>query len=180
MAITSDNKMIYIIGDIRGYTPAISSLISMMRYVRIVTLGVARDLSTEQLDYLHDEQSNSIAMLLFHIATVDKWYQNETFEGRFGFNDKESDFWKKGLLNVREESLLIKGNNFNYYKDLLNEVRKETFLQLQKRDDRWLKGDILIGGDECPMNNWFKWFHVFEDEINHRGQMSWLKKRLPK
>ena len=30
-----------------------------------------------------------------------------------------------------------------------------------------------------PANNYFKWFHVFEDEINHRGQIRWLCKRLP-
>jgi hypothetical protein len=23
------------------------------------------------------------------------------------------------------------------------------------------------------------WFHVAEDEINHRGQMRWLRARLP-
>ena len=22
-----------------------------------------------------------------------------------------------------------------------------------------------------PANNYFKWFHVFEDELNHRGQI---------
>jgi hypothetical protein len=30
-----------------------------------------------------------------------------------------------------------------------------------------------------PANNHFKWFHVFEDEINHRGQIRWLRARLP-
>lgn len=26
-------------------------------------------------------------------------------------------------------------------------------------------------------NNYFKWFHVFEDELNHRGQIRWLRIR---
>jgi uncharacterized damage-inducible protein DinB len=30
-----------------------------------------------------------------------------------------------------------------------------------------------------PASNYFKWFHVFEDELNHRGQIRWLRRRLP-
>jgi hypothetical protein len=28
------------------------------------------------------------------------------------------------------------------------------------------------------MNAHFAWFHTAEDEVNHRGQMRWLRKRL--
>lgn len=28
-----------------------------------------------------------------------------------------------------------------------------------------------------PSNNNFMWFHVFEDALNHRGQIRWLRKR---
>jgi hypothetical protein len=27
------------------------------------------------------------------------------------------------------------------------------------------------------LNNYFKWFHVFGHEINHRGQIRWLRAR---
>jgi len=27
--------------------------------------------------------------------------------------------------------------------------------------------------------NIWKWFHVYEDEISHRGEISWLKSRIP-
>jgi len=30
------------------------------------------------------------------------------------------------------------------------------------------------------MNAHFAWFHVAEDEINHRGQIRWLRARLSK
>jgi len=29
------------------------------------------------------------------------------------------------------------------------------------------------------MNAHWAWFHVAEDEISHRGQIHWLRKRLP-
>lgn len=180
MPIQFNNKRICMIEGIEGFTPSISSLISMMRYARNVTLGVTKGLSTQQLDFLQDENSNSIGMLLFHIAATEKWYQNYTFENREGFNNAESGFWEKGSFEDREKTLTIKGNNLDYYRELLKNVREETYLQFQKRDDFWLKSEINIEGNDFPENNWFRWFHVFEDEINHRGQISWLRKRLPK
>ena len=180
MALNFDDTRLCVIGDIDGFTPAISSLVSMMRYARKTTLDAAKNLSVEQLDYLHDKQSNSIAMLLFHIAAVDKLYQNAIFEGRINFNAEESALWQKGLLENRDEALKIRGNDFNYYKELLADVREKTFVQLQEKDDDWLKKEFYDDMFKCTVNNWFYWFHVCEDEINHRGQISWLKKRLPK
>ena len=29
------------------------------------------------------------------------------------------------------------------------------------------------------INAHWAWFHVAEDEVNHRGQMRWLRARLP-
>ncbi len=180
MAINFDDKRICVIGEISGFTPAIGSLVSMMRYARNITLGITKDLSVEQLGYLHDEQGNSIGMLLFHIAAVDKLYQNAIFEGRIDFNAGESAFWQKGLLENRDEALKIRGNDYDYYKELLADVRNKTFIHLQNKDDDWLKKEFYDDIFKCTVNNWFYWFHVCEDEINHRGQISWLKKRLPK
>jgi uncharacterized damage-inducible protein DinB len=30
------------------------------------------------------------------------------------------------------------------------------------------------------VNNYFKWFHVVGHEINHRGQIRWLRSRATK
>jgi len=27
-------------------------------------------------------------------------------------------------------------------------------------------------------NNYWQWYHVYEDEINHRGEMSWRLSRM--
>ena len=42
--------------------------------------------------------------------------------------------------------------------------------------DAWLDAQTPFWGGK-PANNYFKWFHVFEDELNHRGQIRWLRKR---
>ncbi len=30
----------------------------------------------------------------------------------------------------------------------------------------------------CSQNNYWQWYHVYEDEINHRGEMSWRLSRM--
>lgn len=55
-----------------------------------------------------------------------------------------------------------------------------TLLHFAQQDDAWLETPApfdLVGGR--PANNHFKWFHVAEDELNHRGQIRWLRRRLP-
>src|SRR5260221_13255210 len=43
------------------------------------------------------------------------------------------------------------------------------------RDDEWLERPLIAAP---AMNAHFAWFHTAEDEINHRGQIRWLRKRL--
>jgi hypothetical protein len=102
---------------------------------------------------LHDPQSNTIGTLLGHIAAIEIAYQVDTFERR-GLTPRERQRWG-ALLDLGERARReIGGRPVAYYLHLLKDVRQKT------------------------ANNYFKWFHVFEDEINHRGQIRWLCKRL--
>jgi hypothetical protein len=59
-------------------------------------------------------------------------------------------------------------------------LRAVDGLSMAQRDDDWLEAPApfdLLGGR--PANNHFKWFHVAENELNHRGQIRWLRRRLP-
>lgn len=50
-------------------------------------------------------------------------------------------------------------------------VRRGTLDALAARDDAWLEGAV---GPAPRINAHWAWFHVAEDEINHRGQIRWL------
>ncbi|HKW00148.1 MAG TPA: hypothetical protein VJN96_10000 [Vicinamibacterales bacterium] len=54
-----------------------------------------------------------------------------------------------------------------------------TLLQLSRRDDAWLETEATFGSGQ-RVNNYFKWFHVFGHELNHRGQIRWLRSRIPR
>ncbi len=45
-------------------------------------------------------------------------------------------------------------------------------------DDEWLWKELPW--NEQAANNYWMWYHVYEDEINHRGEISWLKSRIPR
>jgi uncharacterized damage-inducible protein DinB len=170
-------KHIYLITDVSGLTPQIGRLVSMMNYARHTTLDEVSDLTARQLDHLHDKESNSIGALLRHIAAVEVVYQAATFEGR-GLSASEDREWGAALKLGPRARREIRGHDLDYYLTALENVRARTLAELSKRDDDWLYEETPFW-DGLPANNYFKWFHVFEDEINHRGQIRWLRKRLP-
>jgi uncharacterized damage-inducible protein DinB len=170
-------KHIYLITDVSGLTPQIGRLVSMMSYARHTTLDEVSDLTVQQLDYLHDRESNSIGALLKHIAAVEVVYQTATFENR-RLSASEDREWGAALKLGPRARREIRGHNLDYYLTALENVRAHTLAEFAKRDDDWLYEETPFW-DGLPANNYFKWFHVFEDEINHRGQIRWLRKRLP-
>jgi uncharacterized damage-inducible protein DinB len=167
----------YLIGEQIGFTPQIGHLVSMLTYVRQTTLDTVADLTTEQLDYLHDHKSNSIGALLAHVAAVEVAYQAATFEAR-GLDERERSTWGAALDLGKRAQREIRGRSLQQYVDAMTEVREKTLRELSNRTDHWLYEESPFWGG-LPANNYFQWFHVFEDELNHRGQMRWLRKRLP-
>ncbi len=166
---------LYLITDVAGYSPQIGRLVSMMNYARWTTLAEVEGLGVEHLDYLHDPRSNSIGALLMHIAAVEASYQAATF-GSDSFNGEGSGQLGVALKIGERARREIKGYGVEHYLSILEKVRSKTLEELAKRDDGWLDEETLFWGRQ-PANNYFKWFHVFEDEINHRGQIRWLRKR---
>lgn len=166
----------YLIQDVPGFTPQIGQLVVMMNYARQTTLEAVEGLTIGQLDHLQDAESNTIGALLAHIAAVDVAYQVNTFEGR-EFTEEEQRRWGAALDLGEKARREIRGHPLEHYLTLLQTVRTTTLEELSRRSDDWLYEQSLWG--RTPANNYFKWFHVMEDEINHRGQIRWLRRRLP-
>ncbi|GIO84015.1 integrase [Paenibacillus faecis] len=164
-----------LITDIPGYTPQISRLLSMMNYARFTTIDAVKNLSQEQLDFLLDSQSNSIGALLLHFAAVEYAYQVSTFEKR-ELNEEELSIWGPALNLGKEGQEKIKGNDLAYYLNQLDVVRNKTLELFKTVNDDWLYIEEKFWWNKA--NHYFMWFHVFEDEINHRGQIRTIRKRL--
>ncbi|MEF2965809.1 DinB family protein [Paenibacillus sp. M1] len=171
-----DMDKLLLITDHSGYTPQISRLLSMMNYARFTTLEAVSDLSVEQLDFLLVAQSNSIGALLLHFAAVEYAYQIATFEQR-DLNDEEMAVWGPALMLGEEGREKIKGNPLDYYLEKLETVRNRTFELFKTVNDEWLYREEEFWYNK-QANYYFMWFHVFEDEINHRGQIRMISKRM--
>ena len=170
---------IHIIGPKEGFSPQIGTLVSMMNWMRMVVLHSVNNMTKDELDYLHDPKSNTIGAMLLHLAATEAFYKANTFEGRSEYNDAEKAKWQAamGLGDLGRKT--IKGNDLNYYLNILKETRESTLAEFKKRDDKWLmKVDPEFFGNQ-PTNNYCKWFHVCEHESNHNGQIKWIKSRLP-
>ncbi len=170
---------LYMIGPREGYTPYIGSLVSMLNYNRSTILGLTKGMTMEQLDHLQDPQSNTIGALLMHLACVDKYYYMNTFEKRNDFNEEEKKQWDPSLELGDKGRASIKGHELAYYTDLLTTNRAKTLEGLKTKDDAWLLAYDPDFSKDPKFNNYWKWFHVCEHESHHRGQIAWLKKRIP-
>ena len=166
---------VYRIGPIAGYTPAVGTLVSMLAYGRDTTLTAVAGLSVKQLDHLHDDASNSIGALLAHFAAVERSYQRLTFDNRIP-NADEMAAWQAALTLGAEGRRTLRGKPLEHYVSELADSRRVTLEQLAARDDDWLARPVPAAS---AMNAHFAWFHVAEDEISHRGQIRWLRARLP-
>ncbi len=71
-----------IIGPKAGYSPQVGTLVSMLNWMREVILMPVKGLTIEQLDYLHDDKSNSIGAMLLHLAATERFYQLHTLDNR--------------------------------------------------------------------------------------------------
>ena len=163
------------IEPITGYSPTIGRLVGMLTYARSTTLAAVEDLTLAQLDHLHDAESNSIGALLAHLVAAEWSYQVLTFEERL-LSPQENEHWSTALKLGAEGRQSLRGYPLEHYLEELAAVRQVSLDTLAARDDGWLEHTV---SSAPKLNAHWVWFHVAEHEIGHRGQIRWLRARLP-
>ncbi|MDX8342478.1 DinB family protein [Rossellomorea sp. YZS02] len=159
-----------------GYTKTMGELVSMLEHTRAVTLDEIKNLTEEDLDKMAEGDVNTIGSLLLHIASIEFVHGVISFEER-DINDVELQKWKTALELGENAGKTIKGHSVQFYIDELSAVRDKTLSELRKRNDDWLFEENEWPNG-VPFNHYYLWFHVLEDEINHRGQIRSLKRRM--
>jgi Protein of unknown function (DUF664) len=160
------------------YTPHIGVLVTTMERCREATVKLVADLTVAQLDYLFDAEDNSIGALLLHLAAIEAAYQELTFRGRNILDVPERiGTWHVPMYLDEPAREQIHGRPASYYLDELAAMRAETLAQFRQYDDSWLWQETEW--DDAIVNNYWQWYHVYEDEINHRGEMRWRLSRMP-
>lgn len=158
----------------KGFTPQIGVLVSMLNDMSKRVERTVKNLKVNEVDFLLDENANSIGTLIFHLAATEKLYQLLTFENR-EFNEEEKKVWGTRMSMGEAARKQFKGKEIDYYLDVYKKVRVKTLEYLKEKDDEWLaKVD-----KELSMNYHWAWYHVMEHQSSHLGQILLLKKRIP-
>jgi hypothetical protein len=177
--IPDDKDSLFLIGPRPNSPPLMSTLISMMAYMREMVLHSVKGLSQADLDFLLDGKANTIGAMLMHLAATETYYGLHTFNGmKWGtFPSAAKEKWDVPMNLGEPARKTIKGHPLDYYLQALSESRAHTLAELKKRDDKWL---LTVEKDEGGAANYFwMWFHVCEHESNHNGQIKLVKGRLP-
>lgn len=175
----SQQEDLHIVGPKAGFTPQVGTLVSMMNWMRVTVLRSVRGLTEKDLDFLLDDEANSIGAMLLHLAATERYYQLHTFDG-LDWGDwpaDEKETWEAASSLGDAARDTIKGNPLDYYLEKLEQVRAVTLQEFAKRDDEWLMAvdeDWFWG----RTNNYCKWFNVCEHESNHNGQIKLIKSRV--
>lgn len=173
------NKEKLVITPAEGFSPHIGILVSTLENCRETTIRWVQDLTTYQLDFLYDANANTIGALLLHMAAIEAAYQEYTFTGRNILDNPERiKKWQMPMQLGERARQEIKGQPVEYYLMELKQMREQTLEQLKQLDDAWLWKESPWNNQVA--NNYWMWYHVYEDEINHRGEISWLKSRIPR
>lgn len=177
--VASANDNIHEFGKREGYTNEMGILVSMMDWMRSTVLRGVQNVTQKELDFLLDDDSNSIGAMLMHLAATERFYQIDTFKGvdkkEFGFNVSD-EMWDAASNLGDKGRAIFKGKSPSFYLDKFAEVREFSLNELKNRNDDWLYESTPFFGNQ-PTNNYCKWFHVVEHESNHNGQIRIIKKR---
>ncbi|KFN03927.1 DUF664 domain-containing protein [Bacillus clarus] len=130
--------MNFVIDKIDGLNIEFSKIVSMMNYARFTTIQAVEGLTIEELDYLYDDEANSIGMLLYHMVAIEIYYQIHTFKDREP-TDTELEHWLPGVELGNLGRQKIKGNSIDYYINTLQEVRSKTIETFQSLLLPWNK-----------------------------------------
>lgn len=160
------------------YTPLIGSMVAMMEHCRESVLDSVAGLSVEALEHQHDQHANPIGALLAHMAAVEWYYQIASIGGS---QPSGGDWleWGAYLRLTPATWAAAKGYTLEQHVERLASVRARTLAGLSTKDDAWLQQTFALPWTPEQANNHWAWYHIIEDELNHRGQIRWLKSRLP-
>jgi uncharacterized damage-inducible protein DinB len=159
------------------HTPLVGAVVAMLENARASVIASVHGLSPDDLSHQVDEKANPIGSLLAHIAAVEWTYVVMSLEGRQPRADEWAT-WGNYLRLSPDTWAATKGQSIEQHLERLHTVRAETLVRMSQTNDEWLLSPLTLVWTPEPSNHLWAWYHVIEDELNHRGQIRWLKQRL--
>lgn len=160
-----------------GYTPLVGALVSMLQYTRATTIAAVDGLTQSQLDHQFDANANPIGSLLAHVSAIEWSFISSTLGGPPP-SDADWATWAPLFRLGPDAWKAARGQTLEQHLERLAQVRAATLEGLRTKNDEWLTQHANLPWFGESVTNLWVWYHVMEDELNHRGQIRWLRGRL--
>lgn len=158
---------------------SIDFLLGVMTDARVTTLQRIHDISTEELHWQFDDGWNTIGALLSHIIAVEHYFRIEFVEGRH-LNEEERKIIIPGLEMGKFIPQLITSDSVGQYIKRLEDSRAKMFAQIKKLGIDEFHRKRKGYHPETGYNLAWALYHIAEDEVHHRGQITIIRKLYQK
>jgi uncharacterized damage-inducible protein DinB len=162
-----------------GYSPTVGTVVAMLEQARTSTLDAVAGLDVTALDHQQDARANPIGAILAHVAAIEWAYAVVTLGGTPPTQEEWLE-WQPVIQLGPAAWEAARGRPLEFHLRRLRAVRERTLAGLRTVDDAWLSRTITLPWMQRTATNLWAWYHVMEDELNHRGQIRWLRGRLPR
>ncbi len=158
---------------------SIDYLLGIIEDARITTIERVEGLSIEELNWQYSDGWNTIGVLLSHIISAENFFRIQFIEER-ELSELESKEYLPSLEMGKYIPQLITENSISFYIEKLKESRVKLIQQITKlnKEDFYKKRDGY--NPNTGYNLAWVLYHLAEDEVHHRGQISIIRKLYSK
>jgi uncharacterized damage-inducible protein DinB len=154
---------------------SIDYLVGILKDARLTTIQMITKVENSAIDWQFKKGWNTIGALLSHISAIEHYFRIEFIEGR-NLTKEENDKWLPAMDMGPYISELLKGLAIEDYIAELENSRAMLIGALQHISFDDFTKRINEYDDVDGSNLAWALFHMVEDEIYHRGQISILQK----
>ena len=156
-------------------TQSIDYLLGIIEDARVVTHFLTNNISTEELHWQYAEGWNTVGALLSHIISCGHFFRIMFVENRELTKQEEQDLMP-GLEMGKYVPSLINDQPIAYYHQKMKEATDlltEAIMQLSEEE---FHGQCECYAPGHDANLAWVLYHLAEDEVHHRGQISLIRK----
>lgn len=142
---------------------------------RLTTILSLKNLTVAELHWQYKTGWNTIGALLSHMVAIENYFRVEFVEGR-KLTDEETQKWLPAMDMGEYLPQLITGQAVEHYVAELSRSREMMLASLADVTHDDLTHRINDYDAETGCNLAWVLYHMVEDEIYHRGQISIIRK----
>jgi len=155
--------------------PSIDYLVGILDDARVTTLERVEGISNQELHWQFSEGWNTVGALLSHVIACEEYFRIFFVERR-DLSPAEKEQWTPGLELGQYVPRLITGEPLDVYIEKLEQSRARMRGAIRSLDTAEFREKRDGYNPNTGFNLGWVLYHLAEDEVHHRGQISILRK----